>query len=590
MHSYSGNAIVLNWRDFLIDQIQVCGMQTKWKIRAVVMAILAASLPVGVQAANEQTVDELRNTLVGVMEALVQRGLLTREQAAQIVTSAQEGAAATAQQKVEQEIAEANAVVVTRIPETVKQDIVRQVGEQVRPQIVEDVLKDAKDKQWGVPGAMPDWLSRVKWSGDVRVRAQQDSFADGNDAAFAPLNYLAINNAGGITRAGLDAYWNVTEDRKRLRLRARMAMQAEITTGVTATVRLATGSLTDPVSTNQTLGQGGNRYQIAVDQAFLAYSTVGSTWVPAMNLQLGRIGNPWVSTDLVWDPDLNFEGIAGHWQYPIFGSSKTPRNAFVTLGAFPLQEIERSEKDKWLYGSQIGVNLPWENGVRLQVAGAYYRFSNISGKKNVVASTLLNYTAPAYMQKGNTVFNILNDPADLDARRYALAAGYRLVDVTTSLELPIAGHKLSLLADYVKNIGYDQAIVLRQFGYANIGVVPPSEQLAFEPRTTGWQVEVAAGSVQTGKRGTWRASLAYKNLGRDAVVDAFTDSDFHLGGTGAKGYTLRTDWWFKDRNSLSLRYISADEIAHTRAAGGFVYVDQAPFGVDSIMLDVNAQF
>ena len=35
--------------------------------------------------------------------------------------------------------------------------------------------------------------------------------------------------------------------------------------------------------------------------------------------------------------------------------------------------------------------------------------------------------------------------------------------------------------------------------------------------------------------------MLYRYLERDAVLDAFTDSDFHLGGTDAKGYQLGFD-------------------------------------------------
>lgn len=563
-------------------------MQRYSRLRLAVLVALSLTTTVQAQNNSGQSVEELRNTLVSVMEALVQKGLLTREQAQQIVSNAQTKAAADAQQKAEQEAAEKDAVVVTRIPETVKQDIVKQVGEQVRPLVTQDVLADAKSKQWGVPGAMPDWLSRIEWSGDVRVRGQQDTFVDTNIPNLA-LNYQAINEAGTLSGAGIDAYHNVTENRTRMRLRARLAMEARVTKGVSATVRLATGSLKDPVSTNQTLGQSGNRYQFAVDQANIVYSAAGSGQIPWMKLAVGRIASPWISTDLVWDQDLNFEGVAGTWRYVMEKNTTLPRNVYLTLGAFPLQEFQLSDQDKWLYGGQLGIDLPWDGGGRVQLAGAYYHFDNISGKKNAVDSTLLNFTAPTFMQKGNTVFDILND-TDTDTYLYALAAQYHLLDITAILELPVLRHKVSLTADYVKNIGYKKSEVLKQFGYSSLSAVPENQRLAFEPRITGWQVELAAGSRQTGRSGSWRTSVAYKHIERDAVLDAFTDSDFHLGGTAAKGYVFRTDWWFKDRNWLSLRYISTDEISHTMPGNGGVYVDAAPFGVDSVLLDINTQF
>ena len=62
------------------------------------------------------------------------------------------------------------------------------------------------------------------------------------------------------------------------------------------------------------------------------------------------------------------------------------------------------------------------------------------------------------------------------------------------------------------------------------------------------------------------------------MLDAFTDSDFHLGGTNAKGYFLGIDYAFTQRVFATLRYLSANEI------------DGPPLGIDVLQLDLNAQF
>ncbi|HEX2584901.1 MAG TPA: putative porin, partial [Steroidobacteraceae bacterium] len=335
-----------------------------------------------------------------------------------------------------------------------------------------------------------------------------------------------------------------------------------------------------------------------VDQAWMRYdfrsqSSVASP--PWLSVTLGRMPNPFVYTDLVWDPDLQFEGVAATWRYK-FSSSASPTHVFLTAGAFPLQEIELSPRDKWLYGGQLGVNMPWDNGGKAVVSAAYYTFSHITGKLNAPSSTLLNYTAPQFFQKGNTTFDILND-TDATTNLFALAPEYREVDVNAMVDIPVFNHLFSVTADYVSNLGYDQKRVLAQAGFSSLTqITDPNQRLAFDKMTNGYQVEFAFGSARTGKRGNWRAALNYKYLERDAVVDAFTDSDFHLGGTGAKGYTLKGDWWFLDRSWFSVRYISSDEIKHY----GPAYLDSKQnltipsdtprFGVDVFMFDVNAAF
>ena len=62
------------------------------------------------------------------------------------------------------------------------------------------------------------------------------------------------------------------------------------------------------------------------------------------------------------------------------------------------------------------------------------------------------------------------------------------------------------------------------------------------------------------------------------MLDAFSYSDFRLGGTNSKGYFIG-GLYGVDRNSwLSAKWLSADEI------------DGEPFGVDVLQVDFNAKF
>jgi len=565
-------------------------MQLNSALRIVILTVLGMTLPVHAQTASDQGVEELRSTLVSVMEALVQKGVLTRDQAQQIVANAQAKTEAAAKEKAAKELAEKDAVHVAYVPEIVREEISKKITEELKPAITKEVVDQARSEKWGVPGALPDWIGKVSLSGDMRLRFQNDSFSAENKPNTYK-NYLAINNAGGDTKAGTSEFLNTTEDRFRERLRMRIGLDAKVTDGASTGIRLATGSLTDPVSTNQNLGTSSNRYQFAVDQAYLRYDLKNGSDQPWMSVWAGKMPSPWVSTDLVWDPDLQFDGVAGKVNYS-FGDKKNKSNTvFMTLGAFPLQEVELSPKDKWLYGAQVGVEWPISDGVRSKITGSYYYFDQISGRQNVPNSTLTNYTAPQSLQKGNTLFDILSD-SDPTTNLYALAADYHLLNINASLELPVANHLLMLTADYVNNLGFNQSRVLNKVGYASISDVPESDRLLFDKQVSGAQLIISYGTFQTGHKGNWRSEIDYKYLERDAVVDAFTDSDFHLGGTGAKGYVLRTDWWFKDHNWLTARYYSTDEIAKSKLSsdGKTVFTDAPPFGVDTFMLDINGQF
>ena len=60
-----------------------------------------------------------------------------------------------------------------------------------------------------------------------------------------------------------------------------------------------------------------------------------------------------------------------------------------------------NQENKWLVGGQIGTNLRFnDGGDHVRLAAAYYDFLHVTGRKNEIDSTLLNYTAPAFLRYG----------------------------------------------------------------------------------------------------------------------------------------------------------------------------------------------
>jgi hypothetical protein len=537
-------------------------------IAMVAITSVAAAAEPTADAAETRSLEELRNTVVNLLQVLVDRGVLSREQAEKMVRDAQaraaaEAAAATAQQK-----AEEGAVRVPYVPEVVKEEIRRGVAADVGAQVTRDVIDAARTEGWGVPAALPDWVRRMQWHGDLRVRAQADLFAADN-VENAYLNFQRINDAGGIDRAGTDAYLNTSVDRERLRGRFRLGFDTVLGYGWTMGASIATGTLADPVSTNITFGNGGSRYQLGLEQAWLDYTALSGDAMRSLGFSAGRLRNPFFTpSDLVFDRDLAFDGVAANYQIGLHRDDATARQVVVSVGAFPLQEVELSSDDKWLLGGQLGLNWKFGNGSRVRAAASYYDYRNASGRRNAFESDLLDYTAPLYLSKGNTLFDIRYDEENGNGTNlYALAADYQLVNYSLSFDQPLgAGYKASLAADYVQNIGYKVAEVLDRTEF----IVPR--------RNVGYQAEIGFGSATMNRANSWRASLGYRYVQRDAVLDAYTDSDFRLGGTDARGYYLGFDYNFTPMVMARLKYMSANEI------------DGPPLGIDVLQIDLSASF
>jgi hypothetical protein len=512
-------------------------------IKPLVMALsLAFALPA--QAGSErEELETLRATTLAILDALVEKGVLSAEVAQGLVKQAEKKGQEQAEASAQAEAA-SGVVRVPYIPEVVKREI--------REQIRQEVVAQAKTEQWGDVNAVPEWVGRLKWEGDFRLRYQGDVFADGN---LLPSAYES--EWGGQPD-------NTTENRHRLRARARLGLTAKITDAVSTGFRITTGNTSDPVSTNQTLGGDFNKFSLVLDRAYAK----AHPW-DWLSVSGGRIPNPFFSTDLVWDDDLNFDGVAA--TFTPWARSNRSGKPFFTVGAFPLNEVQSSTtnlaRDKWLYAAQAGIDWKQDADTRWHLGVAYYDYENIKGKRDLVDGDSFNPfadTALKSRQKGNTVVNLasFSDPA-----LYGLATDYRLLNLTAMVDLarfePV---HVILSGDAVKNIGYDISGAESLLG-AN-----------YDARTLGWQGKVTVGWPSMQNQGDWQMFLGYKHLERDAVLDAFTDSDFRLGGTNSKGFYIG-GLYGVDRNSwLSAKWMSADAI------------DGKPFGVDVLQVDFNAKF
>jgi hypothetical protein len=536
---------------------------------AATMALMAAPVR-GSRAADErQSLEELRNTVINLLQALVEQGVITKEKAAQMVKAAQDKAAADAAALAK---SEEGAVRVPYVPQIVKDEIAKQVAEEVKPGVVADVVKEAKTEKWGVPGALADWLTRTRISGTLLLRGEDILYGRSNVTAqenaanaFYP-NYFAVNQAGSVAAAGQNAFEDTTEDRARFRGKARLAVDSDLTGSISAGLRVVTGNTSDLVSETQTL-DGTAPYAFGLDELFIRLDERNSQRFPWLSVVGGRFLNPYgTPTDLIFHKDLTFTGLAATGRVGLGDGSADQSHLFFTVGAHQLQEIVFTGQDKWLVAAQFGTNLRWGEGQRLRVSGAFFDYFNVTGRLNPPDEPgIYNYTAPTFERQGNTYFNIANN-GNPGSILYALAAKYRLANLNATYELPVGRYTFGLTADAVRNLGYNTAEVS-----ANVGSY-------VAPRTKGYQAEASFGSPTVLESWAWRALIGYRYLQRDAVIDAYTDSDFHFGGTDTTGYYFVGDLGLAHNVWMRLRYLSSNAI------------DGPTLGIDTIQVDMNTRF
>ncbi|MEY8688741.1 MAG: putative porin [Leptothrix sp. (in: b-proteobacteria)] len=424
------------------------------------------------------------------------------------------------------------------------------VRDEIKSELRAELKAQAEREGWAGPGAVPDWVRRISFDGDLRVRYQRDDFASNN---AIDLSVSDTNRNRSLTLL------NTSVDRQRLRVRGRFGLTAIVDDSWSVGLRLSTGSATDPLSENQTLGTSGNRLPVAFDRAYVRYRSG-----EAFNVVAGRIGNPWFGTDLVWASDLGFDGVAAQWTPQLSADTR----AFATLAALPIQEVELSNRDKWLFGAQVGADAVKVIGdAGAKVGLGFYKYANVVGRKDPAGGTLNEFTAPGFAQKGNTYYDINSDATRPNATLFGLASDYRLLNLTAALDVPLApGISLLPTLDLVRNLGFERAAVSARVG----------EDVA--PKTRGQLLRVAIGSHSIAKVGDWQVSVSHKRVERDAVLDAYTDSDFHLGGTDAKGFILGGSYGVGRNAALTARILSAKAI------------DGPPLDINVMQLDLSVRF
>ncbi|MBP5098463.1 putative porin [Pseudomonas protegens] len=532
------------------------------------------------------------NATINLIRLLVQQGVLKQEQADGLIAQAEKEA---------QQARAATAVAATG-PAAAPGDVRVQyvpaiVRDQIRDQVKAEVMATAKQENWAQPNTFPDWISRISFDGDIRLRDESRFFADNNSNEI--VDYAKLNDSGPYdvnkdTNSKLPPLLNTREDRDNLfRLRARLGMKAVISPEWTAGIRIGTGSDNNPVSTTQTLGGGFGKKDIWLDQGYL-------TWKATQDLTLtgGRIANPFYATDMLYSNDLNFDGVAAIFNHKL----SSDWGLFGTLGAFPVEYtndtatsngFDKNESDtKWLFGGQIGANWKINRSNSLKGALAYYRFDDIEGQRSSPCAPWAG--APgcdtdgsrvAFMQKGNSVFllrDITPNPATPgltpQPQFVGLASKFDVLDLNLAWDTELPDDlRLRSQTNFIRNLAYDKGEMLKRSEGEIVNNI--NSQGQFESGGNALMVQLTLGNaLEMKKSGDWNLLAGYKYIQPDALPDGFNDSSFHLGGTNAKGYFVGGNYGIDKNIYATARYMSASEVYGPR------------YEVDVMQLELNTRF
>ncbi len=555
------------------------------------------------------------STMVTLIKALIAQKAIKPAIGAALIAQAEAEAAEnravrTALQTQQVQLAQAQQAQASReIPPAAPGAIrVPYIPESVRTQIKEElraeVMAEAKQGQWASPeDAAPSWTRSLTLHGDIRVRSESVLYSKSNSDQI--IDFATINAFGpyGIDdpRLLLPILNSRNDKWNQMRVRARLGLDAVIAKGITAGIMIATGDTSSPISTNSSLGGGFQKRDVWLDKAWLKVQPTDY-----FSATFGRMANPFDTSDLIYDADLNLDGVA----FEANSGKMLGDDISVTLrgGAFPYDfgganyptfEFSKPQtSQKYLFIAQLQADAKFGD-VDTRVSVGLHDFHHFQGQFSapcqVETATFCSTDdlQPIFLTKGNTLSPLRQivtvDPNASLPQLLGYTFQYRVLDVNAAVKVPINDDIVAqLTGSYVKNLAFDITDICRNgaagrpynnnapgVGTSYCAATNPAK---FAGGDTGYRAQALIGTIAPMQRGQWNAYAGYRYLETDAVLDALSDSDFHYGGTNAKGYFVGGAYAVADNFTIGGKWLSANEISGP------------PLSIDVLQIDLQVNF
>ncbi|MGY2376263.1 putative porin [Pseudomonas sp. SDO524_S393] len=347
------------------------------------------------------------------------------------------------------------------------------------------------------------WAAKTQFKGDVRFRQET-------------VKIQGESNNGG-------------RDKDRQRIRARLGAYTEINSQVDTGIRIATGSSDDARSTNQDQDNYFDKKSIWLDLGYIDYHP---DQIKNLHVIGGKMLQPWVNMgDVIWDSDINPEGLALTYKYPLGSSAEL----FGSIGNYNLKDNVDGDgvqfrHDLRLTSGQLGTRFSVTDNLKLTLGGSVYAYQNDKDSRCTTTTTPC-----ALAVNGNSADN-----------QFRLYEGFAQADIG-GLAVPLAFY-----GQYVKNND------------------------AVTDQDTAWLL--GAKSKVFG----FNLDYNYRDIQRNAVVGAFTDSDFANGTTGSRGHKFKVSYDIDKNFALGATYFLTKADFSSRT--------QRDANTNTLQLDAEAKF
>ena len=465
-------------------------------------------------------------------------------------------------------------------------------------------------------------IKSITFYGDLRIRFEM------RDASAAPGDLVAVSSATGGSVGQLTHSDSQTRDRWRYRLR--FGFKGDLFDNFFYGVRFATNPYYDR-SGNVTFGDtdsagpfGKGRSLIAADQLYLGYKP--TDW---LTLTGGQMPNPFYTTGMVWDDNINPEGAAEQ-----FDKTYDNVEVFANLGQFIYGDSSDNTvnlgsgagpnaTDIFMFAEQVGFKYKFDDNTSFKAAASLYTYS---GTKNATGTSVeslystspidLSSTAPASGTIGTTATVNSGGPENNSPASFQgpfVGAGQAPVSNVSGindlavLETPAEfdfkafGVPMRIFGDFAYNFEAEERANQARAAIlagpdTGVGVAPgtavtggttflasPDVQgvmhygKALEDQTA-YQVGWEAGALKA--KGDWDGKIYWQATGYYAVDPNLIDSDIFNAATNMQGIVCSVSHNWTDGLASTLRYAHGNPVDNRLATPNV--------GQDSQISDMHA--
>src|SRR5215469_7153606 len=433
------------------------------------------------------------------------------------------------------------------------------------------VEKSAADK-WKLSTS----TTEMELYGDLRLRYD---YRGGESKDRGPVASPPANGIAGT---------NDWQERERERYRLRLGFRGTLMDDWFFGVRLETNN--NARSTNVTFGDdtasstpgGGGPFEKNSDTVYIGQAYAGYKGFPDFTFTGGRMPNPLVNTRMVWDPDINPEGLAEQWKHTfVFGAEPPPPPSYSKDSSKDGKAIAGPAPEPFLkldlfanFGQFVYDDANPENPLGPRAT------TSANGSSQLVPNTdafllawqvgaRLNFPHNFYFQFAPTLYNYTGNG---DTFNIHYQGGSPYLTNAESLATNQTGINSLLVFDMpVEFGGKAWGIPMRIFGdFATNFEADDRADAAGEPGhgSQRYAYQAGLGIGQLKKKNDWQIDLWYQHTEQFALDPNLIDDDIFNAQENIHGIVVQLAYNFTAAVNLQLRYAHGWWYNHNLGTGG----------------------